>query len=181
MDRNLIDYVPQILKEVKELEALLAAEQPEAELLWDSLDAALENQFVQSAGEYGISRWEKNLAVTPRDSDTLDDRRFRVSARLAAQLPYTERRLRRSLSDLCGPDGYTVAVNGGEYKLTVRIALTSAKNYGDAESMVRRMAPANLIVDISLLYNQYFKLEGFTHGELTAKTHGSIRSESLDA
>ena len=178
MDRVLNDYLPDVLRGNVELESLLDGQQPEVSSLWDALDGALQDQFPATAGEYGIARWEELLGEPSRDTDTLEDRRFRVLARLSARLPYTEAGLRRSLAELCGGDGFSLEVDGGSYTLTVRVALASAKNFDAAETMVRQMAPANLVMDISLLYRRHQDFESQTHGELAAQTHGALRGET---
>ena len=78
MDRNLIDYLPQVLKEVRELKLLLQSEQVEIANLWGSIDNALNDQFVIDATEYGVKRWEKILGIIPKATEPLDARKFRI-------------------------------------------------------------------------------------------------------
>ena len=67
----------------------------------------------------------------------------------------------------------------GPYELSVRLALTSKKNLDDAIEMVKRMAPANLVLVVDLLYNQHQQIAAYTHQQLSAYTHTQIRSEVM--
>lgn len=63
MDRLIIDYLPAVLCNVPEFKALMAAEQPEIEALWAEQKSVLENQFLVSATELGVKRWERILKI----------------------------------------------------------------------------------------------------------------------
>lgn len=181
MDReiNILNYLPAILKEVKELKALSVCENPELVLLWDALENALNDQFVNDATEYGVSRLESILKIVSKGTDTLNDRKFRILTRLNEKLPYTVRTLQNQLSSLCGENGFTLEVNHAAYTLKVRVELTAKSNFNDVEALLDRVAPANMIIDLSLLYNQHLTLDGFTHSQLSAYTHDQLRNEAI--
>lgn len=181
MDRQLLNYLPPILRPVRELRAVCAGQQSALERVWAAAEAALDDQFIEDARESGIARREEILHITPKGTDTLEARRFRVKARMNEQLPFTLPGLRAQLAELCGPDGYSVALAGGGYRLTVRVALTAKGNFDDVDGLLRRVAPANIIVDLDLKYNQYQTLAGHTHAQLAAYTHEELRSEVLSS
>ena len=89
MDRKLINYLPYVVRDYAEFQGITGAEQPEFENAWAAVDDLLNNQFIKTAGNLGLSRWEKILGISPKGTDTLDDRRFRVLTRLNEELPYT--------------------------------------------------------------------------------------------
>ena len=113
MRKKLQDYLPPILLKTYEFPLLCETEQPEIDRLHDGADAVLDAQFLSTAGEYAISRYEKIFGVVPQDTDTLDERRFKVLTRINTQLPFSVRRLRQQLETLCGEDGYKREVSGG--------------------------------------------------------------------
>ena len=139
----------------------------------------LDAQFVSTAGERGIERYEQIFSIVPQDTDTLDERRFRVLAKINAQLPFSIRRLRQQLATLCGDDGYKLEVNGGVYTLTVKVALTAKRNQQAVEELLADIVPANMVCTTSLLYNQHADLTRFTHAQLALLTHFEIREEVL--
>ena len=110
MRKKLQDYLPPILFKTYEFPLLCETEQPEIDHLHDAADAVLDAQFLSTAGEYAIQRYEKIFGITPMDTDTLDERRFKVLTRINTQLPFSVRRLRQQLATLCGADGYKLEV-----------------------------------------------------------------------
>lgn len=58
MDRKLIDYLPPVLASILEMQAIMEIEQPEAEMLWDKLSGVMDDQFVETASEERVKRWE---------------------------------------------------------------------------------------------------------------------------
>ena len=179
MRKKLQDYLPPILLKTYEFPLLCDTEQPEIDRLRDAADAVLDAQFISTAGETAIARYEKIFGITPMDTDTLDERRFKVLAKINAQLPFSVRRLRQQLATLCGDDGYKLEVNGGVYTLTVKVALTAKRNQQAVEELLADIVPANMVCTTSLLYNQHADLTRFTHAQLALLTHFEIREEVL--
>ncbi|ABX43306.1 YmfQ family protein [Lachnoclostridium phytofermentans] len=177
MAANLISYVPGVLQEVREFKAITTVENPEIDNLSVSLGLALNNQFIGYLDNYGCSRWETMLAIKPLDTDTLQERNFRILARVNEQLPYTYRSLEERLADLCGKDGYSIVMDKAKYILNVRIAQSAKKNFSAVAELLDRITPCNLILSISLLYNTHNMVGGFTHNQLSAYTYGQIREE----
>lgn len=75
--------------------------------------------------------------------------------------------------------GFTVAMVGSTFTLSVRVMLTAKQNYDDVETLLNRIVPENLILDLSLMYNQHQTLAAFTHAQLAAYTHYFLRNEVL--
>lgn len=175
MRKKLQDYLPPILLKTYEFPLLCETEQPEIDRLHDAADA----QFLSTAGEYAIQRYEKIFGITPMDTDTLAERRFKVLTRINTQLPFSVRRLRQQLATLCGADGYKLELGGGRYTLTVKVALTAKRNQQAVEELLADIVPANMVCTTSLLYNQHADLTRFTHAQLALLTHFEIREEVL--
>lgn len=179
MRKKLQDYLPLILLKTYEFPLLCDTEQPEIDRLRDAADAVLDAQFISTAGETAIARYEKIFGITPMDTDTLDERRFKVLTRINTQLPFSVRRLRQQLATLCGEDGYKLELDGGKYTLTVKVALTAKRNQQVVEELLADIVPANMVCTTSLLYNQHADLTRFTHAQLALLTHFEIREEVL--
>lgn len=179
MRKKLQDYLPPILLKTYEFPLLCDTEQPEIDRLHDAADAVLDAQFLGTAGEYAIQRYEKIFGVVPQDTDTLDERRFKVLTRINTQLPFSVRRLRQQLETLCGADGYKLELDGDRYTLTVKVALTAKRNQQAVEELLADIVPANMVCTTSLLYNQHADLTRFTHAQLALLTHFEIREEVL--
>lgn len=181
MDRLIIDYLPGVLKEVREIQAITSTEQIELSDLWDFLTDGMNDQFIVSANEYGIVRMEKILGILPKGTDTLEDRRFRVLGRLNAQLPYTYTRLEEMLKSLCGESGYSLVLQNEIYTLCVRVALTVKKSFDEVDNLLKQMCPANMVINLTLMYNQHLTLSNYMHAQLQLFTHYELRNNDLSA
>jgi len=178
--RRLLNYLPHVIRNVREYKAIMDdGDQEEISKLWEAVDNAFDDQFVNSATIYGVQRWEKLLHILPKGTDSLDARKFRILARLNEQLPYTLRVLENMLFALCGEDGYTVEVQNDMYTLNVKIALKAKSNVDDVDVLLKKVVPANMIIELSLMYNQYYKLKPFRHIDLKPRTHYELRNEVL--
>ena len=178
-ERKLINYLPHILRDVREYKAILNdGEEAEIVSLWTSLDDALKDQFIQDATEYGIKRWERLLGIVPKATSTLDERRFSVLTKVNEQLPFTITSLKEQLKALCGDDNYSVELDSGKYTLKVEIALEVESKYKDVEVLLKRIVPANMIIDLSLKYNKHNLVAALTHTALSNLTHYDVRNTS---
>ncbi len=179
-DRKLIDYLPPFMQVYREMATVMEAEQPEFDLLWSSSENALADQYIYDATENSVARWESMLGISPKGTDTLDERKFRILTRLNQELPYTVRKLMQVLTNLCGADGYSVEVNAAEYHVEVKLAMSNESNYSEVESILKKMLPANLTQHIQIMYNSHNTLKRFTHAQLSAYTHDQLRKEVFE-
>ena len=179
-ERNLIDYLPEFLRNVREYKAILTdAVQPEFVKLFEAIENAINDQFILSATENGVSRWEKMLKIVPKTTHSLDDRRFVIFAKMTERIPYTMESLKQRLGTLCGEDGYEVNLDTNNFRLEVRIALAAQNRFKEVCTMLEQVVPANMIVDVSLKYNQNHILNVHTHKQLGEYTHNQLRNEVM--
>ena len=178
MDRRLIDYLPPFVGEYKEIEAIMDTEQPVFEKVWEDAENVLADQFVSSATEKGIARYEKILGITPKGTHTLEERRFDVLARMNEQLPYTMEQLHTSLASLCGKDGYALKLDANRYTITIKLALANENNLKAVTELLSKMMPANIVQVIGML-NTYAMITEFTHEQLATYTHKRLREDIL--
>ena len=108
-NRHLINYLPEFLRDIREYKAILTdGVEPEIVNLYQAIENALNNQFIQDADEYGVSRWEKILGITYKSDYTLDERKFAILTKINEHLPYTTKSMEKRLESLCGKDNYSV-------------------------------------------------------------------------
>lgn len=103
---DIIDYLPSVLHEIKEIVGIANVEKPVLEALWQEIENTLNNQFVVTANEKGASRYEKMLKLSVPATDSIETRRFRILARYQEQAPYTNRVLKQLLDSLLGEGKY---------------------------------------------------------------------------
>ena len=176
-DRLLIDYLPPFVQEFQEIKKIMEVEQPEIDNLWESCGNALNDQFVLYATENGVRRWEKIMGIAPKDTDTIDERKFRILSKMNQELPYTLYKLKEALTTLCGANNFSINLQPEIYHIEVKLALSNANNYQDIVNLLKKMIPANLTQHVQIMYNGYKNFNGYTHSELRVKTHDELRSE----
>lgn len=174
---NILNYLPDFIKEFREFKKLAEAENPELLILWETYENVRDDQFIKDSTENGVKSWERILKIIPKGSDTLEARKFRILTRLNEKLPYTYTKLEQQLASLCGETGYSLKLLNNEYTLFVRVALAVKSNFEEVKKLLQKMVPANLIIDLSLLYNTHLILEGYTNATLANYTHNYLRNE----
>ncbi|WP_455715449.1 putative phage tail protein [Anaerosporobacter sp.] len=177
---DLLSYQSKIIQEIREFKVLSEVESPQHEFVWQAVEDAINDQFANTLTDNGCKRWESIMDIHKLDTDDLDFRRFRILSKLNERLPYSYRMLELQLKTLCGDDGYTMVLKNNEYTLKVRIALASKNKYSDVETTMRKYVPANIIIDVSLMYNRHETVASFTHEQLVKYTHLQLREEELD-
>ena len=153
MDRKLLDYLPPALRGVLEYQAINAANEPEITAAWDALALVLANQFLDTATANGVSMWEREMNIRPKDTDTLEERKQRLKAAWAYGAVYTYNWLvdwlQTSSSGEYRPptvDGYTLKVEFSA-KADHLYLLASLRKYIPANM---RIAPGIMLDNIRL-------------------------------
>lgn len=179
--RQLHDYLPHCVRDIRELRAITDAEEMELTAYFGHIEQALRNIFIADADEDGIARFETMLGISPRATDTLEERRFRIQAKFGKQPPYTIRRLRSMLATLCGEGNFSAEIENGSYVLTVKLGVAAARNFEDVETMLGQVVPQNISFTLAQLYNTHedIKAKAYTHGGLHELTHSHIRTEEI--
>lgn len=145
-DIDLVSYLPPFMAGFKEISAALEAENPEFVLVWKASEKILQNEFIETADEYGISRFEKILKIPPSAEDTLESRRARVRIRWSNAMPYTFNALISKLIVLCEGNNFTVIVRHRNYCVEIQ---THLENFGKAEELdhiINEMIPCNMCI-----------------------------------
>ena len=141
---NLIKYLPEFIAEYREMKIITDVEDPEFNLFWNILRQTVNNQFITTCDEQGISKFEKMLKLYPYESDTLEMRIARVLVEWNAQLPYTMRSLKQMLDVLCGAGNYRVKLRNNEYVLEIDTFFYDSKMLTQLNKLLLKVLPANL-------------------------------------
>ena len=173
------DYLPEYLKDVEEFKALMDAEQPEFENITALINNASNDFSVFTLTEDGVRRWESILGIAGKAADSLDARRFRIITHIIGQIPITKRSLYAQLVTLCGEGGFTMEINSATYTLNVKVGVEAQSAFNDVKELITRLAPANLICNVTQMYNEHSLLQKKTHEQLKAFTHQQLRSEVI--
>ena len=189
IDRKLINYLPHFMQEYVEMQEIMNAEQPEVDRLWLEVDNVLAdqfllkeddgfaNQFILEPTENGVTRWESMLGISPKDTDSLNERGFRILTKLNQELPYTLRKLEQALSNLCGNDMFSIELRAAEYHIEIKLGLSNQNSYQEVSNLLRKMVPANMTQWVQIMYNRHETWAAYTHSNMARYTHERLKKE----
>lgn len=157
MDRKLLDYLPPVLREVMEIQAINEANEPEISMAWDALERVMANQFLDEADAWGIGVWEKELGLRPKATDALAERKARIKAAWNAQLPYSLPWLRRWLDGICGPEGHSERV--ADYTLYVKLDHDALRKTSSSTAEIMELLLPRIPAHLLLAYHELTRAE----------------------
>lgn len=143
---DLLSYLPPFLQDFKENKETLEAMDPEFTLAWNGADQVLKNEFIETADEFGISRFEGILNILPSKQDTLEVRRRRVLFRWFNRFPQTLRVFLERLAEICRNSDYTVTKNFLEYRMDITTNLEEAGQAEELDRLIEEMIPCNMVI-----------------------------------
>lgn len=150
MRKKLQDYLPPILLETCEFPLLCLTGQAEMDALIAGTAEVMDSQFVTTAPLRGIERYERIFGLVPKDTDTIEERRARILAKMNRSLPYTIRRLQQMLAALCGEDGCTTEMIYAAYHLIVHMAEDVQGTQDAVHELLTGVVPANIKWEINI-------------------------------
>lgn len=179
-DIDITRYLPAVTDKCNAIIAVCRSENSELSTLWDSMVEVLYNQFISTATEHGLSPWENIFGVIPDTTETWADRRFRILLLLRGSRPFTDRKLEEMLTSICGSGGYVIDRDYTNYALTVKVNLGVKAQLEQTKNMLETVVPMNIGLTVTLNYNRHKDLKAkFTHGDMKAYSHKSLREDPL--
>ena len=190
MDERTVDlweHLPPYLKQFKELDKLLEAEQPEIQTVVHSLLGLLNNLFIETAEDAGLKRFEKLVQIYPSPDDTIETRRNNVLAAWYSCDLYTLNNLKKRIEMLQGNKHYLVSWDETD-KFTLHLIVDLAQD-GQIDylyKMLEMMIPANvsytvenrIVMESTLTLHCGFGTIGSGYLFLTNDFIGTIRNNS---
>jgi hypothetical protein len=180
--RQLYNYLPTVIRDAAEMRQLPNAEQPEILNAWLSADKVFTEQFIDAMDEYGVKRWEKILAITPRTSDTEEERKQRILLILRMRLPYTVRWLRQWLDQNTGELGYTLEVAQGKgafYTIYLELHFVQMEQNMpaimlDMFDLLSWVRPANMVISLFQAAKVHKNTNVYIHTGASSYTYTQI-------
>lgn len=143
---DLASYLPPFLAKFKEITAALEAENPEFKLLWRATDRVLRNEFIATADEYGIERFEEIMKIMPDKGADLETRRFKLLILWNAGTPFTKSELYKKLVSICGSeDEFELVEKYQEYQIEIYTHLGAIGAFEMVLSVLKEMLPCNIL------------------------------------
>lgn len=146
MDANLIQYLPDWFRQIKDYQYLMQTETGQFEILAALIDGVHQNFYVSTADEETISDWEKLLHIIPNAQiETQDFRRARIINRLSYNPPFTLPYLYDRLDLLIGKGKWAVTVDYGNYTLYVEAAAENQAWAGEVLATINTIKPCHIV------------------------------------
>ena len=145
-DIDISQFLPPVSRDSRDMQEIMRVENPEFILLWEIMADLLDNQFIPSMGELGLSHWEWILEVLPQDTDTIEDRRNRILRLLAGTRPYTVEKLQEMLDATFGRGAVGVDLNENLYEIWFILNKEMRERSGEVINYVEPIVPKNLLL-----------------------------------
>lgn len=145
-DIDISQFLPPVSRDSRDMQEIMRVENPEFILLWEIMADLLDNQFILSMGELGLSHWEWILEVLPQDTDTIDDRRNRILRLLAGTRPYTVEKLQEMLDATFGRGAVGVDLNENLYEIWFILSKEMRERSGEVINYAEPIVPKNLLL-----------------------------------
>lgn len=170
---------PAVILNIDEIAQIYKTEEKTGSKLDQDIESVEQDIFVDSATKKGIAQREKILNIIPQDTDTLEERRFKVKTKWNDQYPYTYGDLLQRLDILLGKGAYTITLSSDKMEMTCMLELKVEKMYDAFKKMVEEIVPLNIILSFGLRYSQNKELEKFSHNNLKKFSHTDIKNRKV--
>lgn len=171
---NYIDYYPPILKDIYEIQLISSILDEFFKGLNQNCSDMLQEFFLSTATETGISIWENMLGMEVTDTD-IEIRRFKVRSKLLGD----NTSLRTKLNLLLGEGKYKITVYPKECYIVFNLELSVQGLKSAVIELLEKVLPVNLTYEINFAYNRHEDLKPYTHGELQAYTYKELNAKKL--
>lgn len=145
---ELISYLPTFLQSYSEIHTVLSAEDSEFTIIWSAADRVLKNEFIATADEYGIAKFEKLLGVLPFEEDTIESRRARVHLKWFITIPYTLKVLIEKLITVCGAGNFSITTDFTHYRIKIETCLFMYGQTEEVRKLIDKILPCNMILEL---------------------------------
>jgi hypothetical protein len=126
----------------------------------EAIRAVFKQFYVDTADEWGIKIWERELELPPGDLETVDERRQRIKARLRGNGTATIKAI-KAAAEAYDKGSIDVAVDYSQYTVIRFVDTTGVpSNLEDLKLIVREMVPAHLALSYEQNYFLWDDLDG---------------------
>lgn len=174
-------YLPKTVADLKEFQKLGEIEGKILEEERIAKDTLVRNQWIATANRSGLLRMANMMKLFVAEDMETEALRQEVLSRWNNHGPYTWFHLSDWLDGCCGKDMYWLKCLHGEYRLQLTLGLQIKEKKEFLEAYLRKIIPANLILEIKLNTNTHRRLKPLTHGNIKQMkwTYGQIPYEDL--
>lgn len=139
-------YFPRYYEGILETDELIKVENDIWNNLYLLLNKAKNNQFIAYADEDGIYAYEQLFQIVANpETETLEERRFRLLNRIQTLSYYTMIYLRQKLDSLFGKNNYEIEMDYPNYTLYIKSNASNSFIYKESTATINKIKPANIV------------------------------------
>lgn len=174
-----IRYFPQHVANIEEFKRIAAVYDKKLQVVWDDLSQMQTNKRFDDMDEEECSKWEQMLKIKITGEETLGDRRRNIKGIWASGLPYTARKFKEVLDAMVGLEYYLLDINQANKTLKVDLMLDVIMKDTYIYNLMRAMAPADMIVTVSIVFNRNRAFKGYTNADLKKYTNHELKTSKI--
>lgn len=159
---KLNEYMPPFLRNIREFQEIFKSEDEQIEYMSNLIGKMLTEVIVQSAEDYGLSRYEKIYKIDNVSNDVVK-RRFNITSKINNRAPFTLSWLDDKLKQLVGENNYKINIDYTNYKVVISIVYLFGDIANTLKGDLREQLPANLIIQINLSSNCNINIASIVH------------------
>ena len=181
MENRYLYYLPNTVRELQEFQKLSEIEGAILAEASMEKDAVVNNQWILTAEKSGLLRLARMMGLHGAEVMETERLREEILFRWNSRTPYTLCQLQDWLDGCLGADSYTVKVQQEQYLLQLVLELCVKEKKAFLEKHLRKIIPANLMLEVWLNVNTHRKLQAMTHGQMKELKwkYGQIGLEDL--
>ena len=181
MENRYAVHLPEMMKELKEFQKLGKVEGVFLEESAAAKDCLEKNQWILTAERSGLLRLAKMMGLLGAEVMETEVLREVILSRWSSRSPYTQFHLMDWLDGCLGKDAYQMYLDRERYELQLVLELWVKEKKDFLKKHLRKIIPANLILDVGLNTNTHGDLKVMTYGQMTELgwIYGQIALEDL--
>lgn len=181
MENRYERHLPDTVKELREFRKLGEIEGAMLEEMAAAKEELEKNQWILTAERSGLLRLAGMMEFFGAEAMGTEALRAELLYRWSSRSPYTQFHLMDWLDTCLGEGTYQLKLDRERYQLKLNLELRVKEKLDFLKKHLRKIIPANMLMEISLNANTYGDLAGMTHEQMTELgwTYGEIPLEDL--
>lgn len=174
MENRYSKYLPNTVRELREFQRLGEIEAPILEEEAAAKEKLIRNQWIYTAERDGLLRLAAIIGIAEARLMETEALRQEILYRWNLRRPYTYFHLLDWLDGFCGAEWYEAIFYRAEYRLRLILETHIKEKKAFMESHLRKIIPANILLQIELRTNIHAELRPLTHAQIHAWTQGGL-------
>lgn len=155
---EMMSFLPWYYQDSKIMNGIMQGDAKEIEAIREKILFILSQYYVDTATEYGLNLWERELGITPSEGASKELRRAQIKAKLQMTTIMTPKQI-ENIANLFTKEGLaTVSEVPKSYHFHVKVPYTDLKWPKELKKAIEKAKPAHLGYDVILSWGRRFFL-----------------------